>query len=88
MKSGKRPPPGGLFAALLLWRGDWTRLYVVPPGLLLCFITAGMNASVLLIEINRKTRAVRPPGAPEAIHHRVSGAPRLYRPREGTPVEG
>lgn len=57
--SGKRPPPGGIFGALLLWPGDWTGLYVVPPGLLLCFITAGMNAWVLLIEIDRQTRAVQ-----------------------------
>jgi modulator of FtsH protease len=40
-------------AATLLWRGDWIGLYVLPAGMLLSFITSGMNAWVLLIEINR-----------------------------------
>ncbi len=40
-------------AATLLWRGDWNGLYVLPAGMLLSFITSGMNAWVLLIEINR-----------------------------------
>jgi hypothetical protein len=39
--------------AVLLWRGDWDGLYLLPAGLLLAFITAGINAWVLLIEINR-----------------------------------
>jgi hypothetical protein len=40
-------------AAVLLWRGSWTGLYGCPAGILLWFIAAGMNAWVLLIEINR-----------------------------------
>ncbi len=40
-------------AGTLLWRGDWGGLYLLPAGLLLAFITSGMNAWVLLIEINR-----------------------------------
>jgi modulator of FtsH protease len=40
-------------AVTLLWRNDWSGLYVLPAGLLLAFITSGMNAWVLLIEINR-----------------------------------
>jgi hypothetical protein len=40
-------------AVTLLWRNDWGGLYVLPAGLLLAFITSGMNAWVLLIEINR-----------------------------------
>ena len=38
---------------VLVWRGDWIGLYLFPAGFLLCFLTAGMNAWVLLIEINR-----------------------------------
>ena len=40
-------------AGTLLWRGDWDGLYLLPPGLLLAFIMSGINAWVLLIEINR-----------------------------------
>jgi hypothetical protein len=43
----------GLSAAGLLWRNDWLALYMLPAGILLAFITAGLNAWVLLIEINR-----------------------------------
>jgi modulator of FtsH protease len=39
--------------AILLVRGDWYGLYVLPLGVLFCFVTAGVNAWVLLIEINR-----------------------------------
>jgi hypothetical protein len=42
-----------LSAALLLERNDWLGLFVLPAGILLAFITAGLNAWVLLIEINR-----------------------------------
>jgi len=37
----------------LLWRGDETGLYLLPPGILLTFAAVGANAWVLLIEINR-----------------------------------
>ena len=38
---------------LLLWRGDLVGLYLLPPGILLTFLAVGINAWVLLIEINR-----------------------------------
>jgi hypothetical protein len=37
----------------LLWRGGTTGLYLLPPGVLLSFFAVGVNAWVLLIEINR-----------------------------------
>jgi modulator of FtsH protease len=43
----------GLGALLLILRADWLGLYVMVPGTLLCFICGGINAWVLLIEINR-----------------------------------
>jgi len=42
-----------LSGLVLLWRGDGTGLYLLPPGILLSFIAAGANAWILLIEINR-----------------------------------
>lgn len=42
-----------LSAALLVERNDWLGLFVLPAGILLAFITAGLNSWVLLIEINR-----------------------------------
>ena len=39
--------------ACLALSGDLRSLYVVPLGVLLCFVAAGTNAWVLLIEINR-----------------------------------
>jgi len=36
-----------------LWRGDLGGLYIMPVGILLTFFAVGMNAWVLLIEINR-----------------------------------
>jgi modulator of FtsH protease len=43
----------GLGALILILRMDWIGLYVMVPGALLCFVSAGVNAWVLLIEINR-----------------------------------
>ncbi len=37
----------------LLWRGDGDGLYGLAAGILLSFVVAGVNAWVLLIEINR-----------------------------------
>jgi len=45
-----------MFAAaglVLLWRNDQAGLYILPPGVLLTFVAVGINAWVLLIEINR-----------------------------------
>jgi hypothetical protein len=42
-----------LGALLLIVRGDWAGIYAFAPGTLLCFMVAGLNAWVLLIEINR-----------------------------------
>jgi hypothetical protein len=42
-----------LAGLVLLWRGDGSGLYLLPPGILLSFFAAGANAWVLLIEINR-----------------------------------
>ncbi len=42
-----------LAGLVLLWRGDATGIYLLPPGILLSFVAAGANAWVLLIEINR-----------------------------------
>jgi hypothetical protein len=39
-------------AAPLLWRGDW-RAYPTLAGILPCVVAAGLDAWVLLIEINR-----------------------------------
>jgi hypothetical protein len=39
--------------AVLLWRGDGVGFYVLALGVLLSFISVGLNAWVLLIEINR-----------------------------------
>jgi hypothetical protein len=39
--------------AALLWRGDAAGLYVLASGILLSFVATGINAWVLLIEINR-----------------------------------
>ena len=43
----------GLGALLLILRADWIGLYASVPAALLCFVCAGVNAWVLLIEINR-----------------------------------
>ena len=37
----------------LAWRNDWVGIYLLAADILLSFITAGVNAWVLLIEINR-----------------------------------
>lgn len=42
-----------LAGLVLLWRGDGTGMYLLPPGILLSFLAACANAWVLLIEINR-----------------------------------
>jgi hypothetical protein len=42
-----------LAGAILLWRGDETGLFLLPPGILLSFFAAGAIAWVLLIGINR-----------------------------------
>jgi hypothetical protein len=42
-----------LAGLLLVWRGDTNGLYLLAPGILLCFFAAGANAWVLLIEIRR-----------------------------------
>ncbi len=42
-----------LAGAVILWRGDGVGLYLLTPGILLSFAAAGVNAWVLLIEINR-----------------------------------
>jgi hypothetical protein len=42
-----------LAGILLLWQGDTSGLYLLVPGILLCFFAAGANAWVLLIEIRR-----------------------------------
>lgn len=42
-----------LAGLLLVWRGDTSGLYLLVPGILLCFFAAGANAWVLLIEIRR-----------------------------------
>ncbi len=39
--------------ALLLITDDLISLYIVPPGILLTFVAAGLSAWILLIEINR-----------------------------------
>jgi hypothetical protein len=39
--------------AVLLWRGDFEGLYLLPVGILMTFAAVGFNAWVLLIEINR-----------------------------------
>jgi hypothetical protein len=39
--------------AVLLWRADLDGLYVLPVGILVIFVASGINAWVLLIEINR-----------------------------------
>jgi hypothetical protein len=43
----------GLGGAVILWRGDWAGVYVLPLGIFLNFFAVGANAWVLLIEINR-----------------------------------
>ncbi|HUC60952.1 MAG TPA: hypothetical protein VMF53_03265 [Alphaproteobacteria bacterium] len=43
----------GLGALLLMVRADWVGLYVLVPATLVSFVAAGINAWVLLIEINR-----------------------------------
>lgn len=42
-----------LAGLVLLWRGDGAGLYLLPLGILLAFVAAGVNAWVLLVEINR-----------------------------------
>jgi hypothetical protein len=42
-----------LAAILLIARADWAGVYALVPGTLLSFTAAGVNAWVLLIEINR-----------------------------------
>jgi modulator of FtsH protease len=42
-----------LGGAILAVQSDSVGLYVLVPGVLLCFVAAGANAWVLLIEINR-----------------------------------
>jgi modulator of FtsH protease len=42
-----------LAGLVILWRGNGAGLYLLPPGILLSFAAAGINAWVLLIEINR-----------------------------------
>jgi hypothetical protein len=42
-----------LGGAVLLWRGDFDGLYLLPVGILMTFAAVGFNAWVLLIEINR-----------------------------------
>jgi hypothetical protein len=42
-----------LAGLLLVSRGDTAGLYLLAPGALLCFLGAGVNAWVLLIEIKR-----------------------------------
>jgi len=42
-----------LAGLVLLWRGDETGIYLLPPGILLSFVAVGANAWILLIEINR-----------------------------------
>jgi hypothetical protein len=39
--------------AVLIWRGDLEGLYLLPVGILMIFVAVGINAWVLLIEINR-----------------------------------
>jgi hypothetical protein len=39
--------------AALVWRGDLEGLYLLPVGILMIFTAVGINAWVLLIEINR-----------------------------------
>jgi hypothetical protein len=42
-----------LAGAVLIWRADPEGLYLLPCGILLVFLAVGINAWVLLIEINR-----------------------------------
>jgi hypothetical protein len=42
-----------LSGAVLLWRADLDGLYLLPCGILLVFVAVGINAWVLLVEINR-----------------------------------
>ena len=42
-----------LAGLVMLWRGDGAGLYLLPIGILLAFVAAGINAWVLLVEINR-----------------------------------
>jgi hypothetical protein len=42
-----------LAGAVMAIRGDEVGLYLLPPGFLLTFLAVGLNAWVLLIEINR-----------------------------------
>ena len=42
-----------LAGAVMLWRGDEVGLYLLPVGILVSFVAAGINAWVLLVEINR-----------------------------------
>jgi hypothetical protein len=42
-----------LAGGLLLCRGDSVGMYLLPAGILLSFLAAGLNSWVLLIEINR-----------------------------------
>jgi modulator of FtsH protease len=42
-----------LAGGVLACRGDVIGLYFLPPGILLTFVASGVNAWVLLIEINR-----------------------------------
>jgi hypothetical protein len=42
-----------LAGLVIFWRGDTIGLYLLPAGFLLTFLAVGMNAWVLLIEINR-----------------------------------
>lgn len=42
-----------LGGAVVLWRADLDGLYLLPVGMLLSFVAVGINAWVLLIEINR-----------------------------------
>jgi hypothetical protein len=42
-----------LGGAAVLWRGDFQGLYLLPIGIFMTFAAVGVNAWVLLIEINR-----------------------------------
>jgi modulator of FtsH protease len=42
-----------LAGGVVAWRGDLVGIYLLPPGILLSFVAVGINAWVLLIEINR-----------------------------------
>jgi hypothetical protein len=42
-----------LAGVVIAWRGDQVGVYLLPPGILLTFVAVGINAWVLLIEINR-----------------------------------